>query len=129
MSTSASHEGIHPRVGAIDVAPIVYLDDADRGAACAEALVLADLLGEQLELPVFLYGELAGGRTRAELRRGGLPGLAERIESGELGPDFGPAGCIRPPAPCSWARGRRWSRSTSSWRRRPRSRTRGRSPR
>lgn len=84
------HRGIHPRVGAIDVAPIVYLDPADRGAACAEALVLGDLLAEVLGLPVFLYGELAAGRTRAELRRGGPAGLAERIEAGELRPDFGP---------------------------------------
>lgn len=84
------HEGIHPRVGAIDVAPVVYLDPADRGAACAEALVLGDLLGHELELPVFLYGELAQGRTRAELRRGGPANLARRIEAGELRPDFGP---------------------------------------
>jgi glutamate formiminotransferase len=75
------HEGVHPRVGALDVAPIVYLSDDDRGAAAAEALVLADELGE-LGIPVFLYGELAGGRTRAELRRpGGLD---------DLTPDFGP---------------------------------------
>lgn len=86
----ARHEGIHPRVGAIDVAPIVYLDDADRGAACAEALVLGDMLAEELELPVFLYGILARGRTRAELRRGGPKRLAERIDRGELVPDFGP---------------------------------------
>jgi len=85
-----AHRGIHPRVGAIDVAPIVYLDPADRGAACAEALVLGDLLGEELELPVFLYGELAQGRTRAELRKGGPDTLAKRIEAGELKPDFGP---------------------------------------
>jgi glutamate formiminotransferase/glutamate formiminotransferase/formiminotetrahydrofolate cyclodeaminase len=39
---------------------------------------------------VFLYGVLAGGRTRAELRRGGVAALAERIDSGELAPDFGP---------------------------------------
>jgi glutamate formiminotransferase / 5-formyltetrahydrofolate cyclo-ligase len=84
------HEGIHPRVGAIDVAPIVYLDPRDRGAACAEALALGDLLGEELELPVFLYGELADGRTRAELRRGGPETLGHRIGSGELRPDFGP---------------------------------------
>ena len=68
----------------------MYLDPADRGAACAEALVLGDLLGEELELPVFLYGELAQGRTRAELRRGGPEALAKRIEAGELRPDFGP---------------------------------------
>jgi glutamate formiminotransferase len=76
------HDGVHPRVGAIDVAPIVHLDDATRGAAVAEALVLADRLGDELALPVYLYGALAGGRTRAELRRpGALEGLA---------PDFGP---------------------------------------
>ena len=81
--------GLHPHVGALDVAPIVYLDDADRGAACATALVLADRLGCE-GLPVFIYGELAGGRTRASLRRGGLDELARRVEGGELNPDFGP---------------------------------------
>jgi glutamate formiminotransferase len=75
------HAGVHPRVGALDVAPIVYLDDARRGAGIAEALVLADELGE-LGIPVYLYGELAGGRTRAELRRPGA--LAD------IAPDFGP---------------------------------------
>ncbi len=83
------HQGIHPRIGAIDVAPIVFLNDSDRGAACAEALVLADLLGQQ-EIPVFLYGLLAGGRSRAELRRGGPEALAARTDQGELAPDFGP---------------------------------------
>ncbi len=86
----AGHDGIHPRVGAIDVAPIVFLADADRGAACAEALVLADLLGHDCGLPVFLYGILAQGRTRAEIRRGGPAALEARIETGELVPDFGP---------------------------------------
>lgn len=83
--------GEHPRVGAIDVAPIVYVDASERGAACAEALVLADMLGAELGLPVFLYGELARGRTRAALRRGGPEELARRIDTGELTPDFGPA--------------------------------------
>jgi glutamate formiminotransferase / 5-formyltetrahydrofolate cyclo-ligase len=84
------HEGVHPRVGAIDVAPIVHLDAAERGAACAEALVLADRLGHDLQLPVFLYGALAGGRTRAELRRGGPQELQRRIDARELAPDAGP---------------------------------------
>ena len=48
---------MHPRVGVVDVAPIVYLDDEDKGAACAEALVLADEIG-RLGVPVYLYGEL-----------------------------------------------------------------------
>jgi glutamate formiminotransferase/glutamate formiminotransferase/formiminotetrahydrofolate cyclodeaminase len=85
-----AHEGIHPRVGALDVAPIVYPEPFQRGAACAEALVLADLLGEELKLPVFLYGLLADGRTRAEIRRGGPAELERRIAAGQLRPDFGP---------------------------------------
>jgi glutamate formiminotransferase len=85
-----THIGQHPHVGALDVAPVVYLADDARGAACAEALVVAHRIGAELEVPVLLYGELAGGRTRAELRRGGVQGLSERIRSGELVPDFGP---------------------------------------
>lgn len=84
------HEGVHPHVGALDVAPLVHLSDDDRGAACAEALVTGDLLGRR-GLPVFLYGALAQGRTRAELRRGGPSALARRVAEGELRPDFGPA--------------------------------------
>src|SRR5579864_2502463 len=86
----SAHRGEHPRIGALDVAPIVYLSDDDRGAAQAEALVLGDLLGEELSLPVFLYGPLGGGRTRADIRRGGPSRLAERMAEGELVADFGP---------------------------------------
>ena len=79
--------GSHPHVGVLDVAPIVYLEPADRGAAAAEALLTAALLGEE-GLPVYLYGQLTGtpARTRAELRRGGLAHLKERGTP----PDFGP---------------------------------------
>jgi len=83
------HSGLHPHVGAVDVAPVVFRTAGQRGAAAAEALALADALGE-LGLPVFLYGALADGRTRAELRRGGAPGLTQRMADG-LEPDFGPA--------------------------------------
>jgi glutamate formiminotransferase len=82
------HHGIHPNVGALDVAPVVHRTLEQRGAAVAEALTLADELG-QLGLPVFLYGALADGRTRAELRRGGSEALARRMTDG-LKPDFGP---------------------------------------
>ncbi len=93
-----AQRGQHPHVGALDVAPVVYLDASARGAACAEALVIADRIGSELQVPVFLYGELAGGRTRAQLRRGGVLALAERMASstgsagatGSLVPDFGP---------------------------------------
>jgi glutamate formiminotransferase/glutamate formiminotransferase/formiminotetrahydrofolate cyclodeaminase len=83
--------GAHPHVGALDVVPLVYLDAGARGAACAEALVVADRIAEELEVPVFLYGELADGRTRAELRRGGVAELASRMATGACRPDFGPA--------------------------------------
>jgi glutamate formiminotransferase / 5-formyltetrahydrofolate cyclo-ligase len=86
-----AHAGAHPHVGALDVIPVVYLDEARRGPACAEALLTADLIARELELPVFLYGALAGGRTRAELRRGGPQELARRMRAGELTPDFGPS--------------------------------------
>ncbi|MCW3018936.1 MAG: Formimidoyltetrahydrofolate cyclodeaminase [Solirubrobacterales bacterium] len=93
----AANAGQHPHVGALDVAPIVYLRPGDRGAACAAALVLGDRLGDELQLPVFLYGELSGAepasvRTRSQLRRGGVAGLAARLAAGENGltPDFGP---------------------------------------
>jgi glutamate formiminotransferase/glutamate formiminotransferase/formiminotetrahydrofolate cyclodeaminase len=85
--------GVHPRIGAFDVAPVVHLDDGARGAACAEALTAAALIGAELELPVFLYGDLATAeahRERASLRAGGPEALAHRIESGELRPDHGP---------------------------------------
>jgi glutamate formiminotransferase / 5-formyltetrahydrofolate cyclo-ligase len=85
------HHGVHPCVGAVDVVPVVHVDDRRRGAACAEALVTADELARELELPILLYGALAGGRSRAELRRGGREELARRLEARELRPDFGPA--------------------------------------
>ncbi len=89
-ATRGQRRGEHPHVGAVDVMPLIYLDPAMRGAACAAALVVADRIGCELEVPVFLYGELAGGRTRAELRRGGVEGLRTRMASGEQRPDFGP---------------------------------------
>jgi glutamate formiminotransferase / 5-formyltetrahydrofolate cyclo-ligase len=85
--------GVHPRVGALDVAPVIYRDEDERGAAIATALTAAALIGE-LGIPVFLYGELATGPDRverADLRRGGPAALGERIASGELAPDYGPA--------------------------------------
>ena len=59
------------------MAPVVYLDAPARGAACAEALVVADRIGEELGVPVFLYGELTASEGgpgahagRAAARRG-----------------------------------------------------------
>ena len=85
------HQGAHPRIGAADVVPVVPLAPDEMEGACAAARVLAERVGEELELPVFLYGELAPGRGPAFFRRGGVEELARRLESGELAPDFGPA--------------------------------------
>jgi glutamate formiminotransferase/glutamate formiminotransferase/formiminotetrahydrofolate cyclodeaminase len=88
-----SHDGVHPHVGALDVMPVVWLDGERRGAAGAEALTAAARVGDEVGLPVLLYGDLATRpehTERAWLRRGGPAGLAERLESGELVPDFGP---------------------------------------
>ena len=86
----SGHGGLHPHVGAIDVAPVVYLEPASRGAAVAAALTAGALIGDELEVPVFLYGALAGGRERAELRAGGIEQLRQRMASGELVPEYGP---------------------------------------
>ncbi len=86
-----AHEGAHPRIGAADVVPLVPLVPEEMERAREAALALAERVGGELGLPVFLYGELAPGRGPAFFRRGGVGELARRLESGELVPDFGPA--------------------------------------
>jgi glutamate formiminotransferase / 5-formyltetrahydrofolate cyclo-ligase len=85
------HEGVHPRVGAADVVPVVPVRPADMARAKRAALALAERVGGELDLPVFVYGELAPGRGPAFFRAEGLDGLRRRVESGELAPEFGPA--------------------------------------
>ncbi|MGZ4256691.1 MAG: glutamate formimidoyltransferase [Gaiellaceae bacterium] len=85
------HEGAHPRTGAADVVPLVPLVPEDMERARGAALGLAERVGEELGLPVFLYGELGGGRGPAFFRAGGTDGLARRVAEGELAPDYGPA--------------------------------------
>jgi glutamate formiminotransferase len=85
------HAGAHPRIGAADVVPLVPLRPADDARARAAATRLAERIGGELKLPVFLYGELAPGRGPAFFRRGGPDELQRRIDRGELAPDYGPA--------------------------------------
>jgi glutamate formiminotransferase len=84
------HEGAHPRIGAADVVPIVPIAREDMDRAREAALVLARRIGDELGLPVFLYGELAPDRGPAHFRRGGVEELQQRIDARELSPDFGP---------------------------------------
>lgn len=84
------HDGIHPRVGAADVVPIVPLAAGRMERACEVALELGRRVGDELGLPVFLYGESAEGVRPAFYRRGGPVELQARIDRDELRPAFGP---------------------------------------
>jgi glutamate formiminotransferase len=84
------HLGVHPRVGAADVVPVVPLSPDEMELAVGAAHVLAGRIADDLGLPVFLYGEAGFGRRPAFFRRGGLDGLRRLVEAGELMPDAGP---------------------------------------
>jgi len=86
--------GEHPRIGAADVAPLVPV----QGITLAECVALAEELGarigEELELPVYLYAAAARRPERRRLpdiRQGEFEGLVQTIHLPERAPDFGPA--------------------------------------
>jgi glutamate formiminotransferase len=85
------HKGAHPRIGAADVVPLVPLALGDEERAREAAARLAFRVGEELSLPVFLYGALGGGRGPAFFRQGGPQELQRRIDAGELAPEHGPS--------------------------------------
>ena len=85
------HQGAHPRIGAADVVPLVPIADGDMPRAREAGRELARRIGSELELPVFLYGELSPGLGPAFFRKGGLAELQRRIDEGELAPDYGPS--------------------------------------
>ena len=84
------HEGVHPRVGVADVVPLVPLEPEGMDVASEAAIGVARRIGDEVGLPVFLYGEVREGRRPIFYRRGGLAELERRVASGELAPDFGP---------------------------------------
>ncbi|HEY2208146.1 MAG TPA: glutamate formimidoyltransferase [Gaiellaceae bacterium] len=84
-------EGAHPRIGAADIVPIVPIRPEDAEQARETALELGRRVGEELSLPVFLYGDLTPGAGPAFFRRGGPAELQRRLDAGELAPDFGPS--------------------------------------
>ena len=85
------HTGVHPRVGVVDVVPLVPLEPGDMPRAKAAAREVSRRIGAELGLPVFRYGEIREGRRPAFFRRGGLEELIRRVDAGELVPDEGPA--------------------------------------
>ena len=86
-----AHDGVHPRVGAVDVVPLVHLVPSDVVLAEETALAVAHRVGAELELPVFLYGTVGAGKRPAFFRSGGLAELDRRLEARELRVDAGPS--------------------------------------
>lgn len=88
------HEGVHPRVGAVDVAPFVPLGDTPMAMAVAAAERLAAEVGDRFGLPIYLYERAARRperRALADIRRGGFEGFGAKIADPLWTPDFGPA--------------------------------------
>jgi glutamate formiminotransferase len=85
------HRGVHPRMGGLDVCPIVP-HRRDIRDAVDVAHTVGEAIGRGAHLPVFFYGAAATRedlRDLAVIRRGGLRGLATLVASG-LEPDAGP---------------------------------------
>lgn len=88
-----AHDGVHPRMGAVDVVPFVPLQGATMDECVTLAKSTAALVGEQLHIPVFLYEDAATTDNRRHLsniRRGGVNGVAHRMKQAAWRPDFGP---------------------------------------
>ncbi len=91
------HDGVHPRVGAVDVVPFIPLGDTPMEEAVAAAEALAQEVADRFHLPVFLYERAArypdrsDRRLLANVRRGGFEGLPAKMADPAWHPDFGPA--------------------------------------
>jgi glutamate formiminotransferase len=85
--------GIHPRIGATDVCPLVPLYNMDIKDAIFCANKLAERVGKQLSIPVYLYEHSAKEKHRSSLpsiRKGQYEGFAEKIKLPDWLPDYGP---------------------------------------
>jgi glutamate formiminotransferase len=91
----SQHQGQHPRIGATDVLPLVPLAGATLAECVHLARQLGQRIGEELQIPVYLYEAAATRPERQALpyvRRGNYEGLRELIASDpDRTPDFGPA--------------------------------------
>jgi glutamate formiminotransferase/formiminotetrahydrofolate cyclodeaminase len=90
------HTGEHPRMGATDVVPFIPLE----GTTMEDCIVLARTLGErvgnELQIPVFLYERAATSPSRenlADVRRGEFEGIRDEMKAGATNrkPDYGPS--------------------------------------
>lgn len=88
-----AHQGVHPRLGAVDVVPFVPLEGATMSDCVSLARQVGRAVAERFQVPVYLYEEAARSperRNLSDIRRGGFERLGDRMAAGFL-PDFGPA--------------------------------------
>ncbi len=88
------HSGAHARQGATDVCPFVPVSDISVEECVELSRRLAQRVGEELAVPVYLY-EFAATRPErkslADIRQGEYEALEEKLKTDEFAPDFGPA--------------------------------------
>jgi len=90
----SSHKGEHPRMGATDVCPLIPISGISMEETVEYAKKLAKRVGEELEIPVYLYENAASSperRNLATIRAGEYEGFATKILQDEWKPDFGKA--------------------------------------
>lgn len=88
------HQGVHPRLGAADVVPLTPIRDVQLADCARLARQLGRRIGDELDVPVYLYGAAATSAERrnlADVRRGEYEALRREIHSPRRRPDFGPA--------------------------------------
>ncbi len=89
-----NHTGEHPRMGATDVCPLIPISGISMEETAAYAVKLAERVGADLSIPVYLYEASQPNKERSNLsviRAGEYEGFAEKIKLPEWKPDFGPA--------------------------------------
>jgi glutamate formiminotransferase/formiminotetrahydrofolate cyclodeaminase len=90
-----THTGEHPRMGACDVCPFIPLSDVTIEDAIELANKLGKRVGEELQIPVYLYEDArtkASRRNLAKVRQGEYEGIRDSIETDPARkPDYGPA--------------------------------------
>jgi glutamate formiminotransferase/formiminotetrahydrofolate cyclodeaminase len=87
------HSGEHPRIGATDVVPFVPISGINMDECVQMAHRLGQRVGNELEIPVYLYEQAATRPERQNLeniRRGQYEALKQEINQPEREPDFGP---------------------------------------
>jgi glutamate formiminotransferase/formiminotetrahydrofolate cyclodeaminase len=88
------HKGEHPRMGATDVCPLIPIANISMEETAEYARLLAKRVGEELQIPVYLYEHAQANRSRNNLsviRAGEYEGFFKKIKQPEWQPDFGPA--------------------------------------